>query len=204
MKIGVDVDGVLADFNRAYIAKVKEVLGIDLTSVSASYPDIWDYHLVHLTAEQAEEVDRRIGASDSFWKELQIIDMDARVAMSHLADLADQGHDIYFITSRKKGKKLKEQTELWLRRRGFNFPTVLLTKTAADKAAVIGGLKLDMFVDDNVDNVNEVAKANPNTRVYMIQRSWNKGAKLEGVTEVGSLMKMLERELQEVALGRAA
>lgn len=189
------MDGVLADFNSAFIAKIREVTGVQLPPVSSTYPDVWNYPAASLTPQQLEQVEQRIAASDSFWKSLGNQDADASRAMGYLADRAEDGHEVYFITSRKPGKRVKQQTELWLHRKGFQFPTVIRTPDAMAKGLVASALGLDVFVDDAPDNANAVVTASPSTRTYLLSRPYNQADELvSGVMRISGLMKMLERE----------
>jgi uncharacterized HAD superfamily protein len=85
-------------------------------------------------------------------------------------------NDIYYVTNRA-GASAKRQTESWLYRYlpyaelGVH-PTVLIT---SDKGAAAKALKLDVYVDDNLDNIKGVLRESATTRAYLFDRAYNQG-----------------------------
>jgi uncharacterized HAD superfamily protein len=209
MRVGIDVDGVLAEFNAGFIALVKEKLGVELPPVSENYPDTWNYDIealkVHYGDEQrAKEASRElwgtIAASHSFWMKLQPI---SQPLLYKLADVAAM-HTFYFITSRPGGSA-KFQTEAWLLK-WFALPTVLI---ASDKGPVAKSLGLELFIDDKPENANEVAEATEGKcLVLMPERPWNRNVVTDArVARVKNLEKALSHVLgfnEELPLRRVA
>lgn len=203
--LGIDVDGVLADFNRAYIAlvvdtardymaapdlpvtMVREVDGrqqtfyVPFSRALDSYPDvfpaIWDYpqKQAGYPIRVMDAVWRRIKKAPSFWSDISPL-AGASEACAALEALSTQGHDVYFITARP-GVGAKRQTEEWLQRHGMTFPTVILS---ADKGTALKLLRLDAYVDDRLLNVNDAMRVTRVermlTRIYLITRPYNLGA----------------------------
>jgi len=194
--IGIDVDGVLAEFNSAYVRLVVEESKTDrpfgfkrdgqdvyvpfsnaIQTVPELFPHIWSYpEDVGYTDAQVRHVWRRIGKSTSFWSSLAPYPT-AKDDISTLNRLRDDGHDVYFVTSRP-GVAAKRQTEDWLDIvMGMKMPTVILS---SDKATAISFLKLDAYLDDRLLNVNDcmrmVRERRLMTRVYLQDRPWNRYA----------------------------
>lgn len=172
MKIGIDIDGVLADFCTAYEALHVEVTG---RNTFAPYgqeegPVTWNWPVVYgYTKEETAEVWNRIKSSDNFNMLLKTLP-DAR-ALRHWRGV--RKHDVYFVTARV-GERVKWQTEEWLQD-VFGYydetPTVLI---ASDKGAIAKALNLDIYVDDNWHNAYNTGVASPTTQVYLIDRAYNR------------------------------
>lgn len=169
MKIGIDIDGVLADFNTGYIDLIRRTTGIQLPPVSNVYPDVWHYErAAGVTKKQEHEVWEHIRNSE-FWGQLFPLKGTLEV-LDKLTQLRYEGHEIYFITSRV-GKKVKFQTERWLSLYGMNNPTVLISDK---KGPVAQGLELDVFIDDKPENCADVQLASPKTRVFLLDQPYNR------------------------------
>lgn len=169
MKLGFDLDGVLADFNTAFIELIRQQTGIVLPRPSATYPDVWNYHVAGgVTPEQEIALWNTIGHSQ-FWGTLHAYPETLEV-LDKLTKLRFEGHDIYFVTSRP-GEKAKFLTERWLSLHGMNNPTVLVT---SDKGPVVQGLGLEAFIDDKPENLTEIDKASPSTRLYLYDAPYNR------------------------------
>lgn len=178
MRIGFDIDGVLANFPPAYEKLFVEVTGEnrfapftpDEGPVSWNWPsDAYGY-----TSAQTSEVWRRIKASKTFWYELETMP-----AFSLFRDwfMFLEGAELYFVTARP-GTQTKWQTELWFQKH-LNFrPTVLISE---EKGMVCRALNLDYYVDDKAENIVDVGVKSPNTKAYLLDRAYNRHMNPGGV-----------------------
>jgi len=191
MKIGIDIDGVLADFNKSYKELIERESGLTLPPLSDDYPDTWYYErAAGVTREQEAKVWEEI-KSTQFWGMLQPLN-GAVTALQHLNAMRFAGHHIYFITART-GKMAKFYTEMWLMFHGMNLPTVLI---ADQKGGLVKGLQLDVFVDDRPENIEDVWRVSSKTRLYLINQPWNRGVALPGrVHRVPNIEAVLNLEL---------
>jgi hypothetical protein len=185
MRIGVDIDGVLADFCTSY-----EKLFVDVTGrntfplwtpqqgpTSWNWPEEYGY-----SKEETGEVWRRIKESYGFWSNLQP-HLDAVRALQHVYQpLRVRGHEWYFITTRP-GQSAKYQTERWLSRWFLN-PCVIIAGTG-EKGTICQALGIDYFVDDNADNCYDVSQSHfidgsfdetRRIRTFLISRRYNEYA----------------------------
>ncbi len=185
MKIGFDVDGVLADFNRSFIERVIAVTGKDLFPLRPFDIPTWDYpqHYGYTDAE-CSAVWENIKADATFW--YQLFPYDG--VPEFLSKLHSGNHDIYFITSRP-GIQAKAQTENWiefhnfgLKTEAFSYPTVLIS---SDKGRCAVALKLDLYIDDRTENCLDVNHSSPATKVVMLARPWNTAQ--QGILRVETL-----------------
>lgn len=187
MRVGVDVDGVLADFNRAFITRVIQVTGRNL--FPAGYePTTWGYPTeVGYTLEEEAAVWETITEDRCFWSSLTPYP-ETRAAVEYLHHRAyTHRDDVYFITARP-GLDAKKQTEAWLRAQfghvsGFlSNPTVLITK---HKGLAARTLDLDVYIDDRYENAIDVGmvhtdpsiplRGRPSTVSFLLDRPWNAG-----------------------------
>lgn len=189
-RIGFDCDGVIADFNTAFINRVIAVTGKDLFPPRPFDIPTWDYpeHYGY-TAGHMSGVWQSIKEDESFWLRLPAYP-EANETLRRLTQQVLIGSDVYFITSRP-GAVAKWQTEEWLRRHGFDeTPTVLISSA---KGLSAKALKLDVYVDDRWENVVDVTTQVPDCRTCLVDRPWNQDRDHEaaGVARVLSGLDVL-------------
>lgn len=170
MNIGVDVDGVLADFNTNFMKRVVEVTGRDLFGPDY-IPTTWNYpESLGYTPEEVTATWNHIKQDGNFWSSLPAYPRTNDFL--HKLSIKSVFHDIYFITSRP-GFDAKQQTEQWLVQHRFGAsPTVLISSL---KGAAATALALDKYIDDNYENCVGVNSLSLNTKVYMMEQPWNAG-----------------------------
>lgn len=192
---GIDLDGVVADFNTAMYSLVPEVTGRDLFGPGDPEPPSWSRHMreVGYTTKEVDAVWKAVATDRSFWLSFEPLpgldDLNAALP-DHLDD------EFYFITARI-GETTKEQTERWLfERTGLFNPTVIRSKK---KGAIANGLALDAFIDDKLAYALDVRVESPTTRVYLLDRPYNAEKPIDGITRVKTVADMfhIEDELQE-------
>lgn len=176
MRIGFDIDGVLADFNTSFIELVKDVTGRDLFG-PGFWPATWNYpEAAGYTADECSASWQAIKDGGTFWRNLNPLP-DMRVLRQWYFEADPQPiaretgyHEFYFITSRM-GKNVKLQTEEWLdEQMEVQGNTVLIS---SEKGALAKALKLDYYVDDRAENILDVNTKSPETFAYLIQQPWN-------------------------------
>lgn len=218
MKIGFDVDGVLANFIPAY-----QRLIIELTGKNLFHPDddknppCWDWpqHRGY-TNEEVGLAWKSIAADNTFWMSLTPHRDGVGTLRMVYPDLFLR-HDLYFITARV-GDRAKHQTELWLQAYvAPNLKTPPTVLISADKGGLCRALRLDAYLDDNLDNVNacvsvvrmeadraQLANEKPKfaTRVYLLDKSYNSfeaaGPMDLNVRRVNTVGQMLDYEMLQL------
>lgn len=173
-RIGLDVDGVLAEFNTPFRELLGEQTGKVLPPIEACcYPTEWAWHrAAGITAEEEAAAWRTITESRRWWRDLPPLE-----GASLLRDLnqAVGEVEVYFITARP-GRLAQYQTAAWLEQQHFMLPSVLIAPTADDKASVVKGLGLHGFLDDRPENVRAVVQQSPMTAGFLLDQPWNRDA----------------------------
>lgn len=190
MRLGIDIDGVLARFEDRYAEILTAQTGMTFPVGSPDWPSTWYWERdAGITKKQENAAWETIKTSD-FWNTLPEM-KGARQALKELSRLSDLGHDVYFVTSRP-GHYAKFWTENWLMKHGMGNPTVLIA-VAHKKGQLAVGLDLNIFIDDKPENCNDVIMASPNTKVYLIDAPYNKWAEkhLDFGIRIDSVMGVL-------------
>ena len=163
LRIGVDLDGVLADLDSALQVLERRILGARDKDPHAPASD--DAETTEQrsppsgqTSHERDRVWREVRHTADFWITLRPIDPSA---IARLYDLSIQwGWDVFFLTKRPwtRGDTVRRQTHRWLVEHGFDLPTVIVHRGSRDPLAT--ALGLDFLVDDTVVNcVNAVVES---------------------------------------------
>jgi hypothetical protein len=193
MKIGFDLDGLLADFNCAFANTIRKVTGRDLFPLVLDLP-CWDWPQHYgYTPKEVSAVWEHVKKDPNFWESLTYY---PNTPMDRIETLNQKWeHDIYFITSRV-GINCKGQTERWLEPFITN-PTVLIS---SKKGLCAQALRLDAYIDDKIENCIDTA---PSCWTFILDRPWNQPgapewqrlspAMMQDITRVVSVGEMLDR-----------
>ena len=191
-KLGIDCDGVIADWNKAYAYLLIEEDGNRFPEgYDISNPPCWnwDTYFGYDLAVQAK-VWKHIKSDPLFWQQLEPLE-GAKEAIRYLNKMAKAGDDVYYLTNRT-GYKVKQQTEKFLYELGADYPTVVIT---ADKIPVIRALGIDFFIDDRLDMVNEVARVAEEEklfiRLFLKDAPWNQTGRRADLKIASSLKDAL-------------
>lgn len=171
MRIAVDLDGVLADLHSPFVKEARRLFP-RLDPVALGAPDVGaspevpaedaadgvkvrpETRDVGLTSDESRAVWRGLTAKPNFWETLRECEPGA---VAKLAELADgRGWEVLFITSRpaSAGRAVQRQSQRWLRRHGFDMPSVFVVR--GSRGRIAAALHLDVVVDDRPDNCLDV------------------------------------------------
>lgn len=168
MIIGIDVDGVLADFAHGYEQKIIEVTGRNLFQPGDSdHPPCWDWDKLRgYTGEEIGAVWKSIRASRDFWYSLGALPG----VEDFIYDWSNTDHEIYFITDRP-GVNAQIQTQQWLIDYDFSCPSVIISRKG--KGAVCAALSIEYYIDDKLENIEDVAATSKGTHLFMPRTLYN-------------------------------
>ena len=160
LRIGFDMDGVLADFAGAYLDIEVRLFGPAAPSRPGD-PEKEAEEGERSEASEGRPLRRRhdtvwqaIRATSDFWTSLQPTQPDA---VKRIHDLMLRHRwEVFFITQRPAtdGQTVQRQTQKWLVAQGFDLPSVLVIH--GSRGAAAGALKLDYHVDDSPTNCVDV------------------------------------------------
>lgn len=170
MRIGVDVDGVLARFTRAYVKLIKQRTGKDVPEDATTWN--WATELHGVTKTEDREAWQWIKANGWWWGTFEPYEPEEN---GLLLRAWERAADLYFITSRP-GEHVQRTTALWLKEHFvLGTPTVLIAPHPDDKKHLVQGLDLTHFVDDKFETVLDVRASYGKCRTMLMNRSWNEG-----------------------------
>jgi hypothetical protein len=185
LRLGMDVDGVLADFHSYFRALATSELGLRGASGDES----------GLSKGDVDRLWKAVARSANWWMNLPAYEPEQ---ITRLYDLSRQGRwEVFFMTSRPAsgGDTVQMQTQVWLERHGFFLPTVL-TAPAGARGELSRSLRLDLMVDDHLINCMEIVGAS-NTKVLHMARGTleegrRKQAEARGIGVVTTLAEALD------------
>ena len=177
IRIGFDVDGVVADFAGAY-REIEQRLFADRPGLPdepereereqehrGSRTDSEHPEPAHEPRRRRDLIWKEIQATTDFWTTLRPVEENA-VRRIHELTIRNNW-EVFFITQRpaSAGATVQRQTQQWLSRYGFELPTVAVISGSRGRAAA--ALGLSYHVDDNPQNCLEVRKES-STRPLLI------------------------------------
>lgn len=176
--IGVDIDGVLADFNSAFIGKVNKKFGTDWKT-----HDVREYSYQNCIGLSFDEV-------EGVFSEMKDDDSYAELTKMPMADLINflPGR-VQLVTNREPILKLK--TLDWLERHGiYNYENLLFIEGNKSKSSEVLGLEFDYFIEDSLKNALDMSTCCK--KVFLIDHPYNNSAILpENIVRVDGWRSIL-------------
>jgi hypothetical protein len=203
VKIGIDLDDVMAICSVPYLRRFAQEFNVELPDESQI-----GWHLLskkerghtpmpgleRVSLEQRDQF--RIRLYDStFFSELEVY----KDCPAVLERLVAAGHELYFITARAERRRYI--TETWLREKGiFDHAKAVHLKPMGDfrpeyprgrydpagsaeyKSRLAGELELDAFCEDDVVIAQTLARSG--VRVFLFDQPWNREVSGERITRV--------------------
>jgi hypothetical protein len=172
LRIGCDMDGVLADMDAALAREAAKLFGaaprqkaraLAASNVRASDdvgpPGAADntplQHRLDLTDRERRQLWRHVRNTENFWEMLDETEPGIVARLAQLA--AERRWEIIFLTRRPvtAGATAQVQSQRWLEAKGFRLPSVYVV--SASRGMIAAGLTLDIVIDDTPENCVDVA-----------------------------------------------
>lgn len=163
MRIGIDIDGVLTNleqFIMDYITKYCVENNMDYQIGKSNY----DYYKTFNITKEAEM---------NFWKQYledyAIHEKPRPFSAEIIQKLKKDGNEIYIITARwlsnredSVGNRMREIVKNWLDENKIVYDKLIFSKAAQErKSEEIKEQKIDVMIEDNPNNINELANIIP-------------------------------------------
>lgn len=168
MKVAIDLDGVIFNFNEAFSRKAVEI-GVENASIIHDSNEIklwhWPTQQQGWSRKDLDRVWRSVDETPNWWLTLKpIIGSRTVETLNQVMGL----HDVWFLTNRKNGPgfSAEAQSRLALECIGVKNPRVMCVEKKGEMAQA---LSISLAIDDNVDNLKDYAASN----VYAVCRRWN-------------------------------
>ena len=168
LRIGFDLDGVLADMEKAIVREATTLFGSTPSpsphegpaSMGDAVPeeianDAPVRNEMQLTARQRRQLWRHLRSIDNFWESLDEIEPGSVARLARMAE--KRRWEIIFLTRRPttSGRTSQVQSQRWLEKRGFPLPSVFVV--TASRGLIATALTLDIVVDDTPENCVDIA-----------------------------------------------
>jgi hypothetical protein len=161
LRLGIDVDGVLADFRTAFRKAAERCLRhvIDESQdLETAGP---------LSPEDVRRVWEHIGRTPNWWMDVPAYEPEQIARLYSIARAANW--EVFFMTKRppSAGDTVQFQTQWWIERFGFYLPAVMTVP--GSRGDIANGLRLDIVIDDQLINCVEVISAAPAKALLMLR-----------------------------------
>jgi len=141
IRVGFDVDGVIANFNKTFRETAAKIEGGGGQMAADAMKRVWDH----------------ISRTAQWWLQLEAYEPDQIERLYRVS--RERRWEVYFMTTRPSsaGETTQFQTQWWLEMQGFPLPAVLTVPGSRGDAA--NALKLDIAVDDRLTNCVDIIAA---------------------------------------------
>lgn len=160
IRVGFDVDGVLANFNKTFretAAKLEGGSGHEPSNTAGRAPN----------TEALKRVWDHISRTPQWWLQLEPYEPEQIERMYRTS--RERRWEVYFMTTRPSsaGETTQFQTQWWLESHRFPMPAVLTVPGSRGDAA--NALKLDITVDDRLTNCVDIIAASRSKAVLVLR-----------------------------------
>jgi hypothetical protein len=182
LRIGFDLDGVLADMESELVRQAEALFGEVMTrrlqeraaggthpaaatvtadapgETGAQSPDPIDNTppllKLNMTPRQQRKLWRHVETIENFWQTLDEIEPGIVKTLAEMA--AERRWEIIFLTKRPRtaGFTAQRQTQHWLQSKGFPLPSVFVVQ--GSRGRIASAFDLDLVVDDRPENCLDV------------------------------------------------
>lgn len=193
MNIGIDIDDTISNTLEVSIDYARKYVKNDLhRNVKEDYNSSKDHNYIRsiFGLSRAEESD--------FWSKYFIPTAKEVVpkagSVEAINKLKEEGNKIIIVTARwnQEGFDAKEDSEKWLKKQGIKYDKIITNATnPGEKAEVAKKEKLDVFIDDSIQNCEEVADSG--TKSFLFTTKANEYYDMKKATRVNSWKEIFDK-----------
>jgi GNAT superfamily N-acetyltransferase len=164
LRVGFDVDGVIADFRAAFAAIAGRTLDRSVEPLRDP-----EQSVDGLSARDIHRVWKTITATANWWTTLVPYEPHQIERLYMLSRTL--GWEVFFLTTRPatEGDTVQFQTQWWLEQYGFYLPSVITIP--GGRGVLATALRLDLFVDDLLVNCVDVVGASTTKAVLLAREA---------------------------------
>ena len=181
LRIGFDLDGVLADMEAELVRQAEILFGEPMTrrleertapdrvdagrpaadaapdpaaSAEAAPDNVPPLLKIRMTTRQQRRLWRHVESIENFWESLAELEPGVIERLARLT--SERRWEIIFLTKRPEsaGVTAQVQTQRWLESHGFRMPSVYVVQ--GSRGRIAAALALDIVVDDRPENCLDV------------------------------------------------
>jgi len=178
MKLGFDIDGIVADMAKAMVEYINKEFSLDYTPEIFKKHNVFDNKYVDDPEENEKVAMAMLKGVIENPEAIVSIEVyeDSKEAIKKLVR---SGHSIHFITAR--AQSARESTIEWFRINKIPFDTIHVVGKNGRKGNLVSKgqtariLNLDFFIDDFIDHLGDMFKYKNRWRkgVGLFTRPWN-------------------------------
>jgi 5' nucleotidase, deoxy (Pyrimidine), cytosolic type C protein (NT5C) len=205
LRIGFDLDGVLADLDAALRQHCERLFGTvrgeapsardsappDDSEEAATTPAETPVVQLDLSVRQERQLWRHVSTVENFWEGLQEIEAGAIARLASLAH--ERAWEIIFLTKRPRtaGATAQVQSQRWLEAKGFALPSVFVVQ--GSRGRIAKALDLDIVVDDRPENCLDVITES-SARAILVWRATSEATTAQrlGIGTVSTVAECLD------------
>jgi hypothetical protein len=181
VRIALDLDGVLAEWNSAFAQLLESITGRPVIQ-DAPWPREWHWpQAAGFSSEEIQAAWDFIAVNEDWWFYLSPTPEALELA-PRLAELADQ-HEVMILTNRPGGQNASNAWVLAFL--GIIIPVITIT---GRKGPVAEALQLDYLVDDRPENLANSG----GTRGILIAQPWNQDCDWAERMSLGDFLDRVE------------
>tara|TARA_Y100000310_G_scaffold338954_1_gene430117 strand:- start:89 stop:718 length:630 start_codon:yes stop_codon:yes gene_type:complete len=170
--LGINLDGVLADYWTAYLRRLRRAHAA--LSPATPMPTSVAGSARAFSPAVRGHVWQDINASPTFW-----VDLSPYPDTPDVLRRLEAIDRVYFLT-RRYGTNVRSQTATWLTAMGYHrHPSVLVVPTDRDKAALASTLQLTGVIDDSISVGRALRRGAPRCAFRLIAQPWNQTEQVE-------------------------
>ena len=177
LRIGFDLDGVLADMEAELVRQAEILFGETMTRRLEAAPDraeskptarcrirrraaegapttVPPLLKLKMTSRQQRRLWRHVESIENFWESLAELEPGVIERLARLT--SERRWEIIFLTKRPEsaGVTAQVQTQRWLESHGFRMPSVYVVQ--GSRGRIAAALALDVVIDDRPENCLDV------------------------------------------------